>query len=65
MELNAKIESDQWTAYKRYSTVISGFIYMSFLGAVYISGNISPYVAIYFNVPTSSTSDLMLTSLAA
>ena len=35
---------------KAYCTVIGGFIFMLFPGSLYIIGNISPYMASYFQL---------------
>ena len=47
---------------KKYSTLIGGIIFMLYPGALYIDGVISPYIAIYFNVPKSRPSNLLPTS---
>ena len=35
---------------KAYCTVVGGFIFMLFPGSLYIIGNISPYIASYFQL---------------
>ena len=35
---------------KAYCTVIGGFIFMLFAGSVYITGNIEPYIASYYQL---------------
>ena len=46
--------------WKAYSTLVGGFIYMIYLGSVSVTGNISPYIATYYNVTTTDTSKLNL-----
>jgi hypothetical protein len=48
---------------KRYGTLVGGIIYMFYPGALYIDGVISSYIAIYFDVPKSRTSNLLPTSM--
>ena len=48
-----------------YSTVIGGFIFMLFPGSLYICGNISPYIASYYQLEdTTKASNLLPTILA-
>jgi len=42
---------------------VAGFIYMIFPGAIYIAGNIQPYVSNYYDVPLSRTTNILLTSI--
>jgi hypothetical protein len=49
--------------WKAYSTLVGGFIWMLYPGSIYITGNLSPYVASYFGVTTVQTSNLMLTGV--
>ena len=46
--------------WKAYSTLIGGLIYMIYLGNISITGNISPYIATYYDVTTTETSKLGL-----
>jgi|688.fasta_scaffold1400726_1 hypothetical protein len=46
--------------WKAYSTLVGGFIYMIYLGSVSVTGNISPYIAIYFNILPTRTSKISL-----
>lgn len=46
---------------KAYSALVGGTIFMMFPGSAYITGNITPYLASYYDVPSSLTT-LMLPS---
>ena len=56
---------EKWFKMKKYSTLLGGVIYMTFPGALYIGGVISPYISTYYNEPTSKTSNILLTSILA
>jgi hypothetical protein len=47
-------------SWKAYSTLIGGFISLIFPGSMYITGNISPYIAIYYNVGKTEISNILV-----
>ena len=55
--------NEKWLKFAKYSSLIGGIIYMLFPGSLYIDGNISPYIATYYGVETSQTSNILLASL--
>ena len=58
-------EKDRCQNIKAYSTVIGGVIFMLFPGSLYIIGNISPYIASYYELEdTTKASNLLPTILA-
>ena len=58
---NLEKEKDIQRDWKAYSTLFGGFIWMLYPGSVYITGNISPYIASYYSVTTTQTSNILLT----
>ena len=40
---------------KAISSVVGGFLYMSFLGCQYVVGTIAPYLESYYNVSETAT----------
>ena len=55
-------EKDKCQNIKAYSTVIGGVIFMLFPGSLYIIGNISPYIASYYELEdTTKVSNLLPT----
>ena len=46
-----------------YCTVAGGFIFMLFSGSVYITGNISPYVASYFHLADTTKAANLLPAI--
>ena len=45
---------------KAYCTVVGGFIFMLFAGSVYVTGNIDPYIASYYQLEdTTKTANIL------
>ena len=58
-------EASKWHNFKRYATPVGGTLFLALIGSLYIAGNISPYISIYFGVTTDQTSNIMPATFAA
>jgi hypothetical protein len=45
--------------WKAFSTVVGGTIYMLWVGGIYITGNLQPYVQSFFEIGTDQASILL------
>jgi hypothetical protein len=44
-------KSETFPAWKRWVTLVASAIVMILPGSIYVTGNISPYIASYYNIP--------------
>ena len=56
LDEDSKIKSTPWQG---WSTVVFGTLLMFTVGTVYITGNIVPYIASYYDVPKEDAANLL------
>ena len=50
---------------KAYFTIVGGFIYMMFLGSIYILKNLSPYITSYYRIHDPRKAESLLPVILA